>query len=86
MEFANYATDHEQFPLFPADILSVSLPPESSVPDQGQVPVICHHPGGSPKPEQDDPFSLGVVTKVKASFDENQSSRIFYKRVTGMKN
>ena len=81
MEFANYATDHEQFQLFPADILSVSLPP-----DQGQVPVICHHPGGSPKPEQNDPFSEGLVKKLKCSFDENQSSRIFYKRVTGMKN
>ena len=40
------------------------------------------HPGGSPKPVQDDPFCQ-KFPKLKAEFDGNQNSRIFYKRVTG---
>ena len=41
---------------------------------------VFGHPGGSPKPVEDDPF---YQPKLQAEFDGNQNSRIFYKRVTG---
>ena len=51
--------------------------------------VYQHHPEGSPKPDQDNPLVQGLVKKLRARFDEDQSMmnatrRFWYKRVTGM--
>ena len=77
--------DFEENVLFPEleDINDISDLEEIESEIRNEIPhEDFDHPGGSPKPVQDDPFCQ-KFPKLKAEFDGNQNSRIFYKRVTG---